>query len=247
MARFSERLDKLLVDKGLAPSRERAQALVLAAKVLVDGRVLTKAGQRVSEASEIRVIDEAIPYVGRGGLKLEHALRSFSIDVAGKTAMDVGASTGGFTDCLLSFGALRVYAVDVGYGQLAFKLRNDPRVVVLERQNIRYMPAELVPEPIDLATIDTSFISLKLVIPAVMPFLAPGALLVSLVKPQFEAGRVQVSKGSGVIRDPEIHRQVCEEVAEFTAGLGFKLIATIPSPVQGAKGNREFLMAALAP
>lgn len=247
MARSSERLDKLLVDKGLAPSRERAQSLVLAAKVLVDGRVLTKAGQKVAEDAEIRVVEEAIPYASRGGLKLEHALRSFSIEVSGRTAMDVGASTGGFTDCLLSFGARRVYAVDVGYGQLAFKLRNDPRVVVLERQNIRYLDAERVPEPIELVTIDASFISLKLVIPPVMNFLQPGAVLISLIKPQFEAGRTLVSKGAGVIRDPEVHREVCEAVAEFAAGLGFHLIGTIPSPIQGPKGNREFLMVAVAP
>ena len=247
MAKFSERLDKLIVDKGLAPSRERAQSLVLAAKVVVNGRVLTKAGQRVPEDCEIRVIEEALPYASRGGLKLEHALRSFSIEVSGRTAMDVGASTGGFTDCLLSFGARRVYAVDVGYGQLALKLRNDPRVVVLERKNIRYLPAELVPEPIELATIDASFISLKLVIPAAANFLGPGAVVISLIKPQFEAGRVQASKGSGVIRDPGIHKEVCEAVAEFASGLGFKIIGTIPSPVLGPKGNREFLMAAVAP
>lgn len=247
MAKFSERLDKLVVDKGFAASRERAQALVLAAKVLVNGKVLTKAGQRVPADCEIRVIEEALPYVSRGGLKLAHAIRSFSIQVSGLTAMDVGASTGGFTDCLLSFGARRVYAVDVGYGQLAFKLRNDPRVVALERQNIRYLPAGLVPEPIELATIDASFISLKLVIPATANFLTAGAVAICLIKPQFEAGRVQASKGAGVIRDPAIHKQVCDSLAEFTAGLGFKIIGTIPSPIQGPKGNREFLMAAVAP
>jgi 23S rRNA (cytidine1920-2'-O)/16S rRNA (cytidine1409-2'-O)-methyltransferase len=247
MAKSSERLDKLIVDKGLAPSRERAQSLVLAAKVMVDGRVLTKAGQRVAADSEIRVIDDALAYVSRGGLKLEHGLRSFAIDVTGRTAMDVGASTGGFTDCLLSFGARRVYAVDVGYGQLALKLRNDPRVVVLERKNIRYLPAELVPEPIELATIDASFISLKLVIPAVVNFLEAGAVLISLIKPQFEAGRVQVSKGAGVIRDPAVHREVCEALTEFVAGLGFTIMGTVASPVLGPKGNREFLMAAVAP
>ncbi len=247
MAKFSERLDKLIVDKGLAPSRERAQALVLAAKVLVNGQVLTKAGHRVPEDSEIKVIEEAVPYASRGGLKLEHAIRSFSIEVAGRTALDIGASTGGFTDCLLCFGARRVYAVDVGYGQLAFKLRNDPRVVVLERNNIRYLPAELVPEPIELATIDTSFISLKLVIPAALNFLASGAVLISLIKPQFEAGRALVSKGAGVIRDPGVHEQICKAVAEFTAGLGFRVLGTEPSPVLGPKGNREFLMAAVAP
>ena len=247
MAKSSERLDKLVVDKGLAPSRERAQALVLAAKVMVDGRVLTKAGQRVPEDSEIRVIEDAIPYVSRGGLKLEHAIRSFPIEVSGRTAMDVGASTGGFTDCLLSFGARRVYAVDVGYGQLALKLRNDPRVVVLKRQNIRYLPADLVPEPIELATIDASFISLKLVIPVVVNFLEAGAVLISLIKPQFEAGRELVSRGAGVIRDPAVHEQICRTLAEFAAGLGFRIIGTTASPILGPKGNREFLMAAVAP
>ena len=209
MAKSSARLDKLLVDKGFAPTRERAQSLVLAAKVLVNGQVLTKAGQKVPEDSEITIIGDALPYVSRGGLKLEHAIRTFSIEVSGRTAMDVGASTGGFTDCLLSFGARRVYAVDVGYGQLALKLRNDPRVVVLERTNIRYLPAELVPEPVQIATIDTSFISLKLVIPAVLKFLEAEGVLIALIKPQFEAGREQASKGGGVIRDSRIHEEVC--------------------------------------
>src|SRR5208283_883350 len=177
MAKSSERLDKLLVDKGFAPTRERAQSLVLAAKVFVNGRILTKAGQKVPEDSEIRVIADAIPYVSRGGLKLEHAIRAFSIEVSGRIAMDVGSSTGGFTDCLLSFGARRVYAVDVGYGQLALKLRNDPRVIPLERRNIRYLPAELVSEPVEIAAIDTSFISLKLVIPVVLKFLEVESVL----------------------------------------------------------------------
>jgi 23S rRNA (cytidine1920-2'-O)/16S rRNA (cytidine1409-2'-O)-methyltransferase len=244
MAKSSERLDKLLVDKGFAPTRQRAQSLVLAAKVLVNGRILTKAGQRVAEDSEIRIIGDAIPYVSRGGLKLEHAIRSFSIEVSGWTAMDIGASTGGFTDCLLSFGARRVYAVDVGYGQIAHKLRNDPRVIVLERRNIRYLPAELVPEPIQIATIDTSFISLKLVIPSVLKFLQAGAVVVALIKPQFEAGRKQASKGAGVIRDVNIHEEVCASLAEFTVGLGFKIIGIVPSPILGPRGDREFLMAA---
>ncbi len=245
MAKFSERLDKLLVDKGFAPTRERAQSLVLAAKVLVDGNILTKAGQKVSEHSEIRILGDAIPYVSRGGLKLEHAIRSFSIEVSGRTAMDVGASTGGFTDCLLSFGARRIYAVDVGYGQLALKLRNDPRVVALERKNIRYLPAELIPEPIQIATIDASFISLKLVIPSVLKFLEPEAVLVALIKPQFEAGRKQASKGAGVIRDVNIHEEVCNSVVGFTTGLGFEISGITPSPILGPKGNREFLMAAV--
>jgi 23S rRNA (cytidine1920-2'-O)/16S rRNA (cytidine1409-2'-O)-methyltransferase len=244
MAKFSERLDKLLVDKGFATTRERAQSLVLAAKVLVDGNILTKAGQKVSEDSEIRILGEAIPYVSRGGLKLEHAIRSFSIGVSGRTAMDVGASTGGFTDCLLSFGARRVYAVDVGYGQLALKLRNDPRVVALERKNIRYLPAELIPEPIQIATIDTSFISLKLVIPSVLKFLESEAVLIALIKPQFEAGRKEASKGGGVIRDVSIHEEVCNSLVGFTTGLGFEMRGITASPILGPKGNREFLMAA---
>ena len=247
MAKSSERLDKLLVDKGFAPTRERAQSLVLAAKVLVNGQVLTKAGQKVPKDSEIRIIADAIPYVSRGGLKLEHAIRAFSIEVSGRIAMDVGSSTGGFTDCLLSFGARRVYAVDVGYGQLALKLRNDPRVIPLERKNIRYLPAELVPEPVQIASIDTSFISLKLVIPSVLNFLEAEAVLVALIKPQFEAGREHASKGAGVIRDPRIHEQVCDSLAQFTAGLGFEVVGITPSPILGPKGNREFLMAAVAP
>ncbi|MGA2226127.1 MAG: TlyA family RNA methyltransferase [Syntrophobacteraceae bacterium] len=247
MAKSFARLDKLLVDKGFAPTRERAQSLVLAAKVLVNGQILTKAGQKVQEDSEIRIIGDAIPYVSRGGLKLEHAIRTFSIEVSGRTAMDVGASTGGFTDCLLSFGARRVYAVDVGYGQLALKLRNDPRVVVLERKNIRYLPAELVPEPVQIATIDTSFISLKLVIPVVLKFLEVESVLIALIKPQFEVGRELASKGGGVVRDGRIHEEVCTVLAEFTAGLGFDVLGITPFPILGPKGNREFLMAAISP
>jgi len=247
MAKSSERLDKLLVDKGFAPTRQRAQSLVLAAKVLVNGQVLTKAGQKVPKDSEIRIIADAIPYVSRGGLKLEHAIRAFSIEVSGRIAMDVGSSTGGFTDCLLSLGARRVYAVDVGYGQLALKLRNDPRVIPLERNNIRHLPAELIPEPVQIAVIDTSFISLKLVIPSVLNFLESEAVLVALIKPQFEAGREQASKGAGVIRDSRIHEEVCDGLAKFTAGLGFEVVGITPSPILGPKGNREFLMAAVAP
>lgn len=245
MAKSFTRLDKLLVDRGCAPTRERAQALILAAKVTVDGRLCTKAGQKVAADAEINLKEEAIPYVSRGGVKLEHAIKTFSIQVSGLTALDIGASTGGFTDCLLSFGARRVFAVDVGYGQIALKLRNDPRVVVIERQNIRYLPVESIPEPIQIATIDTSFISLKLVIPAMIKFLKPEAVLIALIKPQFEVGRELAAKGAGVIRDPEIHRDVCESLVEFTSGLGFTVIGTTPSPILGPKGNREFLMAAV--
>lgn len=244
MAKSFARLDTLLVDRGLAPTRERAQALILAAKVEVGGRILTKAGQKISEDAEVRVIGETLPYVSRGGLKLEHALKTFKINVSGRTALDVGASTGGFTDCLLSFGAGRVYAVDVGYGQLALKLRNDPRVVVLERENIRYMPAERVSENVQIATVDASFISLKLVIPAILKFLDSEAVLVALIKPQFEVGRELASKGAGVIRDPAVHERICRSVSEFTIGLGFNIIGIVPSPILGPKGNREFLMVA---
>lgn len=240
-------MDKLLVDRGLAPTRERARSLLLAAKVQVDGRILTKAGQQVPADSEIRIIGEAIPYVSRGGLKLEHAIRAFSVDVSGRTAMDVGASTGGFTDCLLSFGAKKVYAVDVGYGQLALKLRNDPRIITLERQNIRYLPAQLVSDPIQVATIDASFISLKLVIPAVLHFLEAGAVLLALVKPQFEAGRELVSKGRGVIRDAAVHEAVCNTLVKFTEELGFEVLGVTASPILGPKGNREFILVARWP
>lgn len=245
MAKFSTRLDKLLVDRGLTPSRERAQALILAARVMVDGRRLTKAGQQVPIDSHIEVTGEDIPFVSRGGLKLEHALAELGLDVEGLTAMDVGASTGGFTDCLLQRGAKKVYAVDVGYGQLAWKLRQDPRVVVLEKQNIRFLPPGLIPEPVQVATIDTSFISLKLVIPAVLPFLAPNARLIALIKPQFEVGRSQVGKG-GVVKDPELHRQVCESITEFCSALGLTVLGVTPSPILGPKGNREFLLVALS-
>lgn len=244
MTRSSVRLDKLLVDRGLAPSRERAQALILAAKVLVNDTRITKAGQQVPENSSIRLVGTDIPYVSRGGMKLEHALRTFGTDVRGRVAMDVGASTGGFTDCLIQHGASRVYAVDVGYGQLAWKLRQDPRVILLERQNIRTLPDRLVPEPIQLAVIDASFISLRLVLPATKRFLAPGAEVIALIKPQFEAGRAHIGKG-GVVRDPAVHETVRREMADFFTTQGFSVLGITPSPVLGPKGNREFLLAAV--
>jgi 23S rRNA (cytidine1920-2'-O)/16S rRNA (cytidine1409-2'-O)-methyltransferase len=236
-------LDRLLVEKGITPSRERAQALILAAKVLVDGQKITKAGHKVATDSHVRLLGEDIPYVSRGGLKLEHALQTLSLDVDGLVVIDVGASTGGFTDCLLQHGAKRVYAVDVGYGQLAWKLRQDPRVVVIERQNVRSLSKERVPEPVQLATIDVSFISLKLVIPAIIPFLEASAGLIALIKPQFEAGRSYVGKG-GVVRDSRVHEQVCNAISEFCREVGFHIIGITPSPILGPKGNREFLLAA---
>jgi 23S rRNA (cytidine1920-2'-O)/16S rRNA (cytidine1409-2'-O)-methyltransferase len=243
MAKPSTRLDKLLVDRGVTASRQRAEALILAGKAVVNGHIVTKAGQRVAIDSEITLLGPDHPYVSRGGIKLEHALRSFLVDVTDLVAMDVGASTGGFTDCLLQHGARRVYAIDVGYGQLAWKLRQDPRVVVRERQNVRYLPLELIPEPIQLVTMDASFISLTLVIPAVLPFLAPHAGLVALIKPQFEAGREHVGK-KGVVRDPQIHQLVCQHVKEFCEGLGLAVLGILPSPILGPEGNKEFLLAA---
>lgn len=244
MARSFERLDKLVVERGLTSSRERAQALILAAKILVNGHPATKPGQRVPTDCSTVLAGDDIPFVSRGGLKLEHAFQTFDLRAAGLVAMDVGASTGGFTDCLLQHGAARVYAVDVGYGQFAWKLRQDPRVVVLERRNIRTLPRELIPEPIQFAVMDTSFISLRLVIPAVLPFLDTEAALVALIKPQFEAGRAQVGKG-GVIRDPDVHEEVCRTVAAYCEGLGLVVQGITPSPILGPKGNREFLLYAL--
>lgn len=236
-----ERLDKLLVRRGLAPSRQRAQALIMAGAVLVDGQRVTKAGQQVSEDTPLELIGDPIPYVSRGGLKLEGALDHFAVTVQGKVAMDVGASTGGFTDCLLKRGARKVYAVDVGYGQLHWRLRQDPRVVCLERRNIRYLRKEEVPEEVDLVTIDTSFISLKLVIPATLIFVKPKGELLALIKPQFEVGKGEVEKG-GVVKDPEKHRRVIREIWSFCEELGLRPEGVMESPLRGPKGNKEFFI-----
>lgn len=232
------RLDTLLVERGLVESRARAQSLILAGKVKVDGQVAHKAGKKVPADAEI-ALEEALPYVSRGGLKLVEALNRFQLDVSGLVCADVGASTGGFTDCLLQHGAAKVYAIDVGYGQLAWELRQDPRVVVLERTNIRYL--ESLPEPIDLATIDVSFISLELVLPPVISLLRPEGQIVALVKPQFEAGREQVGKG-GVVKDPEVHRQVLHKVAKVAQDLGLRILGLISSPLLGPAGNVEFFI-----
>jgi 23S rRNA (cytidine1920-2'-O)/16S rRNA (cytidine1409-2'-O)-methyltransferase len=235
------RLDHLLVVRGLVESQGQAQALILAGNVLVGGRVADKAGTPFPEDAEIRIRGEHNPYVSRGGLKLRGALDAFGLDVTGFTALDVGASTGGFTDCLLQAGAARVYALDVAYGQLAWKLREDPRVVGIERANIRtYDGAEIV-DGIDLAAIDASFISLKLVIPPVLKLLKAGALLIALVKPQFEVGRDEVG-GHGVVRDPALHRRVLAEIEAFGQGLGFTLLGNCDSPLTGPAGNREFFI-----
>ena len=226
------------MERGLVESRERAQSLILARKVKVDGQVAHKPGKRVPVEVEI-ALEEALPYVSRGGLKLEEALSCFQLDVSGLICADVGASTGGFTDCLLQHGAAKVYAIDVGYGQLAWELRQDPRVVVLERTNIRYL--ESLPEPIDLATIDVSFISLELVLPPVANFLKPEGQITALIKPQFEAGREQVGKG-GVVKEPEVHRQVLHKVAKVAQDLGLQVLGLIPSPLLGPAGNVEFFI-----
>lgn len=236
-----ERLDKLLVDRGLAASRERARALILAGQVVVDEHTVDKAGARVEVDAVIRIRGEDLPYVSRGGVKLAHALEAFAIEVAGRTAIDVGASTGGFTDCLLQRGVAKVYAVDVGYGQLAWKLRADPRVVCMERTNIRHLaPAALGEQPA-LAVIDASFISLDKVLPPTLALLAPGAELVALVKPQFEVGKGQVGKG-GVVRDPDQHAAAVDRVCAAAAALGCAVLGVTASPLLGQKGNREFLL-----
>lgn len=240
-SRRRERLDKLVTDRGLARSRTRAQALIMEGKVLVDGRRKTKPGEMVGISSLIEIRGEDIPYVSRGGLKLEAALDSFSLPVEGKVAMDVGASTGGFTDCLLQRRVKKVYAVDVGYGQLAWKLRQDPRVTVIERTNARYLERERIPDEIDLITLDVSFISLLKVIPPLMKFLRREAYIIALVKPQFEAGRGEVGKG-GIVRDEETRKKTLSDVREFLERLGLATVGVMPSPVRGQKGNEEFLL-----
>jgi 23S rRNA (cytidine1920-2'-O)/16S rRNA (cytidine1409-2'-O)-methyltransferase len=236
-----QRLDRLLVEKGIAPSRQRAQAMIMAGKVLVNNRPVDKAGFLVGRHDGIELKGKDIPYVSRGGLKLEGALKSFKLSPAGCVCLDVGASTGGFTDCLLQKGAARIYAVDVGYGQLAWKLRQDPRVAVIERTNIRHLPTGAIPEPVDLATIDVSFISLKIVVPAVAGFLKNGARILALIKPQFEVGKDQVGKG-GVVRDATLHTRVIQSLRAFFVELGFLSESVIPSPILGPKGNREFFI-----
>jgi 23S rRNA (cytidine1920-2'-O)/16S rRNA (cytidine1409-2'-O)-methyltransferase len=238
------RLDRLLVERGLAPSREKAQAIIAAGQVLVNGQRQDKAGMAVPSDAELRITGEVLPFVSRGGLKLEAALKVFRISVEGRTALDIGASTGGFTDCLLQHGCEKVYAVDVGYGQLAWKLRQDPRVVVIERTNIREMEPSLVPGPVDIVVIDVSFISLEKVVPAVLKFLKKGSELIALIKPQFEAGRGQVGKG-GIVRDEAARTAVVERISGFVRDQGLDVKGVIPSPITGQDGNVEFLIYAV--
>jgi 23S rRNA (cytidine1920-2'-O)/16S rRNA (cytidine1409-2'-O)-methyltransferase len=232
-----KRLDVLLVERGLVESRERGKRLIRAGEVLVDGQVFDKPGMRVAGGADICL--RAKPaYVSRGGLKLEEALDGFDVQVAGAIAADVGASTGGFTDCLLQRGASKVYAIDVGYGQLAWRLRQHPRVVVMERTNARYL--ESLPEPIDLATVDVSFISLELVLPSIMGWLEPTGDIIALIKPQFEAGRAEVGKG-GVVKDPKVHRTVLDKILAWALSHGLAVRGLMASPLQGPAGNMEFL------
>lgn len=238
---LKERLDTLLYQRGLAESREKAKALILSGSVIVNGSKIERAGTKVGSNTEIVLLKKSFPYVSRGGLKMEGALNAFEFDVSKVVAMDVGASTGGFTDCLLKRGAERIYAVDVGYGQLAWSLRNDPRVVVLERQNIRYLQRDLIPEQVDLVTIDVSFISLKKVIPAILPWLKEAGALIALIKPQFEAGKGAVGKG-GLVTDPKIHQAVVENICHNGKAWQLKKKGFSPSPITGQKGNREFFV-----
>lgn len=235
------RLDLFIVKKGLAPSRQRARALIMAGKVLVNQQPADKPGTLILEQDDVTLKGDDTGYVSRGGLKLEKAIQALETDIVGYTCLDVGASTGGFTDCLLQHGVSRVFAVDVGYGQLAWKLRQDPRVVVIERTNIRHMPAASLPQRVDLVTIDVSFISLKIVVPAVLKFMKKNARIVALIKPQFEVGKGLVGKG-GVVRNPKLHTKVIEDLKAFFSQTGLSIEFIIPSPILGPKGNKEFVI-----
>jgi len=236
-----ERLDKILVEKGLVQSREKARSLIMEGKVSVGGQKVDKPGVTVDVEAQIQLRGEGQPYVSRGGEKLEKALKAFGIDPAEMVVMDVGASTGGFTDCVLQRGARKVFAVDVGYGQLAWKLRRDSRVVNLERRNIRYLKKEEIEEEMDLILIDTSFISIEKFIPHLLQFLKRGGSLLNLIKPQFEVGKGEVGKG-GVVRDATLHQKVIHRISEFCRRLGLSVLGVIESPLLGPKGNKEFFI-----
>lgn len=235
-----QRLDVLMVEKGLAPSREKAKALIMAGDVYIKEVKYDKAGQLVDVESEI-TLRRQMPYVSRGGFKLEKAMQTFPIELQGKVCMDIGASTGGFTDCMLQNGAVKVYSIDVGYGQLAWKLRTDERVINLERTNIRYITEEQIPQPVDFMSIDVSFISLRLVLPAIKPFLKPDGAIAALIKPQFEAGREKVGK-KGVVRDPKVHEEVIQTIYNFVLELGWIPAGLTYSPIRGPEGNIEYLI-----
>lgn len=236
------RVDVALVERGLVETRSKAQALIMAGVVYSGEAKITKAGHQIKEDTALEVRGKDHPWVSRGGLKLEKGLRDFSLDVSGAIVIDVGSSTGGFTDVALANGAAKVYAVDVGRGQLAWKLRNDDRVVVLEKTNARYLTDEHIPEMVDLVVCDASFISLKTVLPAALSFVKPGGALIALIKPQFEVGRDNVGKG-GVVRDPELHSSVCEDICAWLDSLlGWRVIGVTQSPIKGPEGNIEFLI-----
>jgi 23S rRNA (cytidine1920-2'-O)/16S rRNA (cytidine1409-2'-O)-methyltransferase len=241
MTSSKKRLDLVLLDQGLISSREKAQALIMAGKVLVDGLRIDKPGTAVHTDAIIVVQNDSADFVSRGGLKLEAALDHIKLDISGKACLDVGASTGGFTDCLLQHGARHVYAVDVGYGQLDWRLRQDPRVTPIERTNIRYLQSNQIPEPVDLATIDVSFISLKIVVPAVIAFLKPRAHILALIKPQFEVGKGQVGKG-GVVKEAHLRDMVIDDLSRFFRIQGLQCGSLIPSPILGPKGNQETII-----
>ena len=235
-----QRLDQLVFERGLTESRERARTSIMSGVVYVNGQKADKPGMAVDPAAEIELRGDALPFVSRGGYKLDKALKVFPVDPVGKICIDCGASTGGFTDVLLQHGAAKVYSVDVGYGQLAWKLRNDPRVVNLERTNLRYVNREQIPEPLDLAVMDVSFISIRLVLPAVQKLLKPDADYICLIKPQFEAGREEVGK-KGVVRDPAVHELVVNGILEFAPTLGFTVMGLDYSPIKGPEGNIEYI------
>jgi len=236
------RVDQALVDRGLAESRSKAQALILAGLVYANTRRIDKAGDQVPEDQALHVKGQDHPWVSRGGLKLVKGLDQFGIDPTGMVAMDVGASTGGFTDVLLTRGAAKVYAVDVGHGQLAWKLREDARVVVMEKTNARHLTAEQIPDPLDIVVCDASFIGLETVLPAAMALTRPGSFLVALIKPQFEVGKGRVGKG-GVVREPELHQEVCDRISAWLAVQpGWTVLGIAESPITGPEGNKEFLI-----
>ena len=238
--KIKKRLDVLLVELGHAESRTKAQAIIMSGLVYVDGQKADKPGTAYEESVSVEVRTGACPYVSRGGLKLEKALRDFGVDPTGYVCSDSGASTGGFTDCLLQKGASKVFAIDVGYGQLDWKIRSDPRVVVMERTNVRYVTPEDLGEPLDLSVVDVSFISLKIVLPVIKTFLKPTGQVLCLIKPQFEAGKDKVGK-KGVVRDPAIHKEVLDDFVSLTKQTGFKILGLTFSPVKGPEGNIEFL------
>lgn len=235
-----KRLDVMLFERGLAESRQRAQAMIMAGQILVDGKRTDKAGTAVKDDAEISIKGQTLAYVSRGGLKLEKAINSFGLDLTDVCAIDAGASTGGFTDCMLQRGARKVYAVDVGYGQLAWSLRSDPRVICMERTNVRYLTQEDIPEPLDFGSIDVSFISLKLILPAIRNLLKETGQVVALVKPQFEAGKEKVGK-KGVVRDPAVHLEVLEQFLQHAEQSQFFVKDITFSPVRGPEGNIEYL------